>query len=470
MAVKAGEVNLYFKTMADGSKKIYLAYTSSGPQPITSPLESITNYFGDDTFDSIPWHTMEGASYEVTNYGESGGVKFMIIKVNVDDANEALVGFVSYLLDDSGFVEHPDYQNFYVKKGCPAYSFNVPAGDNKSFTMTIAVLEEKVYTVLGLDGNWDLESGEELKPIDNPADGYFAQYVATFEVEADEEFKVTDGASWYGFTELAPNAYFKAGSNDNIVAKQNGGVAMTFGIFLDGTREIVIEFTPENVVAPNAYPSTQIANYLDGISVTDLILNPVMDDAEYEVTEATNENPYMTIITTDEHETDDIIAASEALIYGLYGEGFIAKEGTSIVGPVFVSPDGQYGITVSYSLSSLHIIIYNFNKYYEPLKTTYFLYVDNDWDVSADGAKFYAWVWGGDYGTGQWIALTYDNETSSFTLNNILDGAEGFKVVRFNPAAEGIPYFPENYEGIIWNDTIDYSFSDYGNDIEIHFN
>ena len=467
VAVKAGEVNLYFKTMADGSKKIYLAYTAADPQTV-NPVEAIEEYFGDDTFNSIPWFAMEGATYEVTNYGESGDIKFMVFTISVDDAGEAFTGFVSYLFNDNGFVGNPDYPSFYVKNGCPGYSFGGETAN--SFRVTVALFGEKVYKVLGLDGNWDIEAGEELKPVNDPADGYFAQYVATFEVEVDEEFKVTDGAIWYGFTELAPNEYFKAGNNDNIVAKQNGGVAMTFGILLDGTRDISIEFTPESTEAPNAYPSTQIANYLDGISVTDLILNPVMDDAEYEVTEATNENPYMLIITTDEHETDDIIAASQALVYGLYGEGFIAKEGTSIIGPVFVSPDGQYGVTVSYSVTSLHIIIYNFNEYYEPLKTTYFLTVDNDWDVSADGAKFYAWVWGGDYGEGQWIPLTYDNETSSFTLNDILDGAEGFKVVRFNPAAEGIPYFPENSEGIIWNETIDYSFSDYCNDIDIHFN
>ena len=471
VANKAGEVNLYFKTMADGSKKIYLAYTAAVPQTV-NPVEAIEEYFGDDTFNSIPWFAMEGATYQVTNYGEGGGIKFMDLTVSVDDAGEAFVGFFSYLSSDNDFVEHPDYPGFYVKKDCPAYSFGYDPADNNSFIVTVAVLEEKVYTVLGLDGNWDIEAGEELKPVENPASGYFAQYVATFEVEADEEFKVTDGAIWYGFTELVTNEYFKVGaSDDNIAAKQNGSVAMTFGVLLDGTRVIVIEFTPEGGVTPSVYPSEQIANYLNGITVSDYLLNPIIADAEYEITEPTVDDPYLIIsITKDGYDIDDYSEADSDLTNGLFGEGFIAKEGTDKIGPALVSPNGDYCVNVSYSDYSLEIHICNFDEYYEPMKTTYFLEVDNDWDVSAGDAVFYAWVWGGEYGEGEWIELTYNDQTHSFALYDILDGATGFKVVRFNPDAEGIPYFPgEGVEGVIWNDTIDYSFAGQSNDITISF-
>lgn len=470
VAKKAGEVNLYFKTMADGSKKVYLAYTAADPQTV-NPVEAIEEYFGDDTFNSIPWFAMEGATYQVTNYGESGGIKFMVLTVSVDDAGEAFVGFVSYLFSDNDFVEHPDYPGFYVKKDCPAYSFGYDAADNNSFTVTVAVLEEKVYRVLGLDGNWDLEAGEELKPVDDPADGYFAQFVATFEVEADEEFKITDGASWYGFTELVTNEYFKVGaSDDNIVAKQNGSVAMTFGILLDGTKVIVIEFTPEGGVTPSVYPSEQITNYLDGLTISDYLLNPIIADAEYEVTEPTVDDPYLIIsITKDGYDIDDYSEADSDLTNGLFGEGFIAKEGTDKIGPALVSPNGDYCVSISCSDYSIEIHICNFNEYYEPMKTTYFLEVDNDWDVSANGAVFYAWVWGGDYGAGQWIELTYDDQAHCLTMYEILDGATGFKVVRFNPDAEGIPCFTED-RTIIWNDTGDYTFAGQNNDIDIHFN
>ena len=138
VAVKAGEVNLYFKTMPDGSKKIYLAYSASNPQTV-NPIEAIEEYFGEGQFGSIPWYTIEGATYEVTNYGESGGIKFMIFTVNVENPSGAFDGFISYLYNDNGFVGNPNYPSFYVKDGCPGYSFG--GETENSFRITVAYFE-----------------------------------------------------------------------------------------------------------------------------------------------------------------------------------------------------------------------------------------------------------------------------------------------------------------------------------------
>ena len=80
-------------------------------------------------------------------------------------------------------------------------------------------------------------------------------------------------------------------------------------------------------------------------------------------------------------------------------------------------------------------------------------------------AEFYAWVWGGEYGEGQWIMLDIDEENHCFYLNNIDVNATGFIIVRMNPNPEGEIEVP-SWEAK-WNQTADMSFPEVG--LIIHF-
>ena len=73
----------------------------------------------------------------------------------------------------------------------------------------------------------------------------------------------------------------------------------------------------------------------------------------------------------------------------------------------------------------------------QPTEFTYTLVTTDNWDNLTDAdAEFWAWVWGGDYGDGQWIQLTVDDENHCLYLENINVSATGFKIVRMSPGAE----------------------------------
>ena len=167
-------------------------------------------------------------------------------------------------------------------------------------------------------------------------------------------------------------------------------------------------------------------------------------------------------------DEDDYGTVASTLLANLEDEGFVTKEGTDIIGPTMVSSNNDYCVSIDYYGDALVVRIYNFAIHHEDMVTTYFLLVDDNWDVSSDGAVFYAWVWGGEYGEGDWVELEYDDQTHSFRLLYVPDGAVGFLVVRFNPDAEGIPGFTDD-NTVIWNRTGDYYFAGSGNDIHISF-
>ena len=73
----------------------------------------------------------------------------------------------------------------------------------------------------------------------------------------------------------------------------------------------------------------------------------------------------------------------------------------------------------------------------QPTELTYKLVSSDNWEnLIAANAKFYAWVWGGEYGAGQWIELSVDETNHCFYLENIDVNATGFKIVRMSPEAE----------------------------------
>ncbi len=136
VAKKAGEVSLYFKTMADGSKKIYLAYTSSEPQLKPWPEEAINNFFG-DVFDYIPELKIDGASFEVIDSGTDSSCKYLAITVSVANAQTAMENAInSYLVGACEYTYNSTLEAYVSSRdNYPAYGFD--ENDENSFDFYI---------------------------------------------------------------------------------------------------------------------------------------------------------------------------------------------------------------------------------------------------------------------------------------------------------------------------------------------
>ena len=136
VAQKAGEVNLYFKTMADGSKKVYLAYTSSEPQLKPWPEEAINNFFG-DVFDYIPELKIDGASFEVIDSGTDSSYKYLAITVSVANAETAMENAInSYLVGACEYTYNSTLEAYVSSRdNYPAYGFD--ENDENSFDVYI---------------------------------------------------------------------------------------------------------------------------------------------------------------------------------------------------------------------------------------------------------------------------------------------------------------------------------------------
>ena len=112
-------------------------------------------------------------------------------------------------------------------------------------------------------------------------------------------------------------------------------------------------------------------------------------------------------------------------------------------------------------------IVINFTPDEEqPTALSYTLICDGDWDnLVADDAVFYAWVWGGEYGEGEWVSLDIDAENHRLVFYNVDVNATGFVVVRMNPNPDGeieVPSWDAK-----WNQSGDLSFPEVG--LTIHF-
>ena len=323
VAVKAGEVNLYFKTMPDGSKKIYIAYKSSTPVLAPWPEQEILAFFGEGTFASIPEIKLADASYDVLGDHEEDGVKIIAIMVNVADAPTQMAAAIQELENQFSYTYDNEKEGYVSSnEGFPVYAFT--ANDNGSFVVSIAYFApaaEPAFKVVGLGNDWDYEYGTEFEIVEHPGEGIAEQYTALFHVDRGEEFKITNGTLWFGDDELVDNAAFGTDGDKNIIAKASGEVALTFSILTGGEKQISIVF------------------------------------------EADEEQP----------------------------------------------------TTLNYKLIP-----------------------DDDWDnLVAGEAVFYAWVWGGTHGEGEWIEIDVDRDNHCFYLNNIDANATGFKVVRMNPNPDG---------------------------------
>ena len=240
----AGTVTVYFKIYEDGSSDMWLEFTEDpvvlAPWP-SDAVDAILEGWGvtdeipeiqDPSITDIQCAVLSEKSFAITVYG---GSSFL------GDYNDRLEE--SYTLSDGKYVSESG-------------KLLISTHNSENDLIITVILDETdpivepVYKLVGSMIGWSYDDGIVIQEID-PEEGYQAQYTLPYyEVDTGEEFKITDGtgdSGWFGYEILADNDYFESNADGNIVAKQEGVMELMFNILADGTKEIVIDFTPSEV-------------------------------------------------------------------------------------------------------------------------------------------------------------------------------------------------------------------------------
>ena len=419
----AGTVTVYFKIYDDDSKAMWLEFVEDQvtPPAVDWPNDDINAtlrewkvkdeipVLNNEAITAVTFETINEKSFCLTVVG-AGSL--------IDDYEDLLDENYDY--DDVSESWLPTSDLIAIKVHVDASNLIIVVSKKEE-----APVDEPAFKVVGLGNEWDYDNGLDLNELD-AEEGYLAQYSVTFDVEKDEEFKLTNGTVWVGFDKLDTNDKFNSGENNNIVAKEDGSVELKFNILSDGEYEIVIDFTPDEEPQPEAmYKIVGLGNnwsYEDGVELEKneepgegvasqyAILFHVDRGEEFKVTDGT------LWYGTDELAANDKFASGE-------NNNIVAKE-SGDVGLVFtILENGDKQISIVFTADEE-----------QPTEATYTIYYDGSWDDMTNGDPvFYAWVWGGSYGEGQWIELGVDEENHCFYLENIDLTAEHFIVVAMNP-------------------------------------
>ena len=535
----------------------------------TEQIANLINGLGSNITDTLPVLDVSNAKecYVSNTYRE-----VRIEGIGADFENTAKAA-----LKDSGYVYNQYYYFDYNEIG----AFVSP---NKQFVVYVYTVGNDVmlalqaywpmdYKVVGLGGNWNyndsllfLVDATVQSEVD---DGwYVTQSKVEFDVNADDEFKVTDGGDWFGFDKLEANANFSRGNEGNIKANAKGHVVLYLKTFSNGSKGIAISFAadapelkpwpeqeilaffgegtfasiPEIKLADASYEAVGTLDQ-DGVKVIAIMVT-VADaptqmaiairnlesefrysyDNELEGYVSSNEGfpvyaftanddnsfivsiayfapaaePAFKVVGLDNNwayddglefdEVEDLpegyVAQSTATFHVDRGAEFKLFNGTTWLGSDELVANESFGsdgdkniiakasgdVVLTFSIladGSKQISIAFTADEEQPTTLNYKLIPDDDWgNLVAGDAVFYAWVWGGNHGEGEWIELDIDRDNHCFYLNNIDVNATGFKVVRMNPNPEGEIEVP-SWEAK-WNESPEnLSFPTVG--LKIHF-
>lgn len=242
---------------------------------------------------------------------------------------------------------------------------------------------------------------------DDPYTIYVRWYINNSELRVQAE----DYFIWFTITDTAPQ-HIEHPEANNGGGSQGGGNQQN---------------TP-------SYPTNKIATFFEGVTEA----YPSFENnqaVDYQYYEPSQYSPYFTLMV--EFENSSVVEdVADAFLENLTETlGYKVLYNDDDYETVNVSPNGQIGVQVNHYVDMVVVYLYNFVSNPVTLVANYDLVCDNEWDIFADGAQIYAWVWGGKYDTGEWIELD-----DYLELYHIDPAATGMKVVRFT------------YESIIsWN-------------------
>ena len=218
-------------------------------------------------------------------------------EIRIEGIGDDFAATAKQALLDANFVENPYY---YI-------DFNMTGAlisPNKQFVVHIYVVNNDVmlmikgywapeFKVVGLGGNWKYDESlvffsDATKQDEVDQGWYVSQLKAEFDVNANDEFKVTDGGEWFGYSVLEANEKFSEGTSGNIKANEKGHVVLYLKSLTNGNKGIVIEFTPdEPELSP--WPEQEILTFF-GEDTFAVIPEIKIADASYEVVDKFDED------------------------------------------------------------------------------------------------------------------------------------------------------------------------------------
>ena len=229
------------------------------------------------------------------------------------------------------------------------------------------------------------------------------------------------------------------------------------------------------------YPSEDVTSHLEGVENDTLIELSNSSITSYIVREANYDNWEFAFIMVGELPVDvDPNGIVSGYKEALLEAGYVYKnvlfkydgEQAGIYEYVYVSPHEEIAVSFraykageAYGLEDanyIYIQIYNLTDF-EDVETSTDLSVQvsgmniDNWDITADNAKFAVWAWGGEYDEGAWIEVqtSIDESTQKCVISfELYRNASGFEIVRLNPNADiHDPNFDWDDENTVWNVT-----------------
>ena len=254
-----GQAELLFKVMSDNSYVITINFV---PDEVPVPETYYAVYDGNEI--ALQLQEVVLAENQVAEFKATlGNVEKAKSIVILDKNKQALSQNFNALPGDNNVIEaagaytiHNDAENAYVvvKTWNSGWTNFYVSGYEEE------PVPEPVYKIVGQfgeDNKWSYENGLDLNDVSEPQGAKV--FKATFTAAANDQFKVTDGANWYGGEKLVANDDFEIINADegkgNIKVKAAGQVELTFTVN-NGDFAISLNFTPtEQPVEPPVEPA-----------------------------------------------------------------------------------------------------------------------------------------------------------------------------------------------------------------------
>ena len=245
------------------------------------------------------------------------------------------------------------------------------------------------------------------------------------------------------------SSYYVNGSAEKYYTSPNGQYLL--GIFTSGNALVITFGDVTNFEAfSTTYPSEAIsARRPEGI--TDQLPLSGISGAEYYTVEDGETGLYVYISLP---EGIEVSAAMQQLARPLLQRaGYTNFSGTDEYYNL-VSSHNQVIVDIS-EQDGMVVVYIDYNDPNESYICTYDIVFDNDYEPNKDGAQLYAWVWGGVYGTGEWVEICTDTlEDGSIRYYIDLDStATHMIIVRFSDDSQIDWPGEDDLEHVIWNRT-----------------
>lgn len=293
-------------------------------------------------------------------------------------------------------------------------------------------------------------------------------------------------------TDPLPEMYFNAtyeGSSDAGIFQMSitPDIGTTIGEILDGLDEIFenpankfykdgddhynsehgdfyVDFSSQStfvlvvVVAPGIttiYPAAKISNFLYGINYSNHFDTLPYLDATYSWVWPSNTIEYSQLnVFVDGYDSSDYFDLADDLKSDLEDDGFIFAYAESADENVYVCQGTNYGINIVFGSSYVTVEFYNFIINPDSFYVEYEFVLTDSTNVFNDSPKFYAYIFGGSLGLGEWFEVDQSGSSPYFYVAEVPLDAEGVVLVRTDATYQAISQAEDPFD-LVWNQTSD---------------